>query len=87
MASPQVGQFLDLIHNDPHLQAQVEGLDLMGLVALAEQQGLSIRAADLLRVQAEQILAMTDDELDALASGGVDDLFQTSDFEAYLKRT
>jgi hypothetical protein len=30
---------------------------------------------------------MTDDELDALASGGVDDLFQTSDFEAYLKRT
>jgi len=87
MASPQVGQFLDLIHNDPQLQAQLEGLDLAGLVALAEQRGLNIRAADLLRMQAEQILAMTDDELDALALGGMDDLFQTSDFEAYLKRT
>lgn len=87
MASPQVGRFLDLIHNDPQLQLQLDGLDLMGLVALAEQHGLSIRAADLLRVQAEHILAMTDDELDALAYGGLDDLFQTSDFEAYLKRT
>ena len=76
-----------MIHNDPNLQAQLEGLDLVGLVALAEEQGLSIRAADLLRVQAEQILAMTDDELDALAHGGIDDLFQANDFEAYLKRT
>jgi predicted ribosomally synthesized peptide with nif11-like leader len=71
MTTSQITKFLGLVNRDPGLQEQVEQLDLPGIIELADKLGLTIRAADLLRLQAEQILSMTDDELDALTGGGL----------------
>ncbi|QNJ04997.1 nif11-like leader peptide domain protein [Synechococcus sp. MEDNS5] len=87
MAVKDLQSFLAKVEQDPNLQEQLSQLDLLGILKLAEQQGFQVRAADLLRAQAEQIMAMSDDELDLLVEGGLDDLFDMNDFQAYLERT
>ena len=86
MASQTLALFLELVESDPDLQEQVGQTDLSGVLALAAGRGLHLRPADLLRAQAEQIMAMSDDELDLLAKGGLEDLFTANDFQAYLDR-
>ena len=87
MAIKDLQSFLAKVEQDPNLQEQLSQLDLLGVIKLAEQQGFQVRAADLLRAQAEQIMTMSDDELDLLVEGGLDDLFDMNDFQAYLERT
>ena len=87
MAIKDLQSFLAKVEKDPNLQEQLSQLDLLGILKLAEQQGFQVRAADLLRAQAEQIMTMSDDELDLLVEGGLDDLFDMNDFQAYLERT
>ena len=87
MAVKDLQSFLAKVEQDPNLQEQLSQLDLLGILKLAEQQGFQVRAADLLRAQAEQIMDMSDDELDLLVEGGLDDLFDMNDFQAYLERT
>jgi predicted ribosomally synthesized peptide with nif11-like leader len=87
MAIKELESFLTHVEQEPSLQEQLSQLDLHGVLALAKEKGFRVRAADLLRAQAEQILAMSDDELDLLVEGGLDDLFDMNDFQAYLERT
>jgi len=87
MAIKELESFLTHVEQEPSLQEQLSQLDLQGVLALAKEEGFQVRAADLLRAQAEQILAMSDDELDLLVEGGLDDLFDMNDFQAYLERT
>ena len=87
MAIKELESFLTHVEQEPSLQEQLSQLDLQGVLALAKEKGFQVRAADLLRAQAEQILAMSDDELDLLVEGGLDDLFDMNDFQAYLERT
>jgi len=87
MAIKELESFLTQVEQEPSLQEQLSQLDLQGVLALAKEKGFQVRAADLLRAQAEQILAMSDDELDLLVEGGLDDLFDMNDFQAYLERT
>lgn len=87
MASQDLESFLNSIDSNPDLQDQLSSLDLQGVLSLARDKGFQVRAADLLRAQAEQILAMSDDDLDLLVEGGIDDLFGMNDFQAYLDRT
>ena len=87
MALQDLESFLTKVDQNPDLQEQLRQLDLQGVLQLAADQGYQLRAADLLRAQAEQILAMSDDELDLLVDGGLEDLFDMNDFQAYLERT
>ncbi|WP_413744877.1 Nif11-like leader peptide family RiPP precursor [Synechococcus sp. MIT S9451] len=87
MALQDLESFLATVDQNPDLQEQLSQLDLQGVLKLAADKGFQLRAADLLRAQAEQILAMSDDELDLLVEGGLDDLFDMNDFQAYLERT
>lgn len=87
MASQDLESFLNSIDSNPDLQDQLSSLDLQGVLSLARDKGFQVRAADLLRAQAEQILAMSDDDLDLLVEGGIDDLFGMNDFQSYLDRT
>ena len=66
MAAKGLESFLAQVEQEPSLQEQLSKLDLQGVLNLAKEQGFEVRAADLLRAQAEQILAMSDDELDLL---------------------
>ena len=86
MALQDLESFLAMVEQNPALQEQLSQLDLKGVLQLAAQQGFPLRAADLLRAQAQQILAMSDDELDLLAEGGLDDIFDMQDFQSYLDR-
>jgi|TARA_B100000073_G_scaffold35243_1_gene26537 predicted ribosomally synthesized peptide with nif11-like leader len=86
MAIQDLESFLAKVESNPDLQDQLSQLDLQGVLQLAAKQGHQLRAADLLRAQAQQILAMSDDELDRLVEGGLDDLFDMQDFQAYLDR-
>tara|TARA_Y100000589_G_scaffold296502_1_gene303698 strand:+ start:529 stop:792 length:264 start_codon:yes stop_codon:yes gene_type:complete len=86
MALQDLESFLAMVEQNPALQEQLSQLDLKGVLQLAAQQGFPLRAADLLRAQAQQILAMSDDELDLLAEGGLDDIFGMQDFQSYLDR-
>ena len=86
MALQDLECFLAMVEQNPALQEQLSQLDLKGVLQLAAQQGFPLRAADLLRAQAQQILAMSDDELDLLAEGGLDDIFGMQDFQSYLDR-
>ena len=87
MALQDLETFLATVDQNPDLQEQLSQLDLQGVLKLAADKGFQLRAADLLRAQAEQILAMSDDELDLLVDGGLEDLFDMNDFQAYLERT
>ena len=86
MALQDLESFLAMVEQNPALQEQLSQLDLKGVLQLAAQRGFPLRAADLLRAQAQQILAMSDDELDLLAEGGLDDIFDMQDFQSYLDR-
>ena len=86
MALQDLESFLAKVEQNPDLQEQLSQLDLQGVLQLAAKEGFQLRAADLLRAQAEQILAMSDDDLDLLVEGGLDDLFDMQDFQAYLDR-
>ena len=87
MALQDLESFLAQVDQNPDLQEQLSQLDLQGVLKLAAEKGFQLRAADLLRAQAEQILAMSDDELDLLVEGGLEDLFDMNDFQSYLERT
>ncbi len=87
MALQDLESFLAKVEQNPALQEQLSQLDLKGVLQLAVQEGFPLRAADLLRAQAQQILAMSDDELDVLVEGGLDDLFDMQDFQSYLDRS
>ena len=71
MAVQDLESFLAKMENNPDLQDQISQLDLQGVLQLAAKEGYQLRAADLLRAQAQQILAMSDDELDRLVAGGL----------------
>lgn len=87
MALQELESFLAKVEQSLELQEKLSQLDVQGVLQLAASEGFQLRAADLLRAQAEQILAMSDDELDLLVDGGLDDLFDMNDFNAYLDRT
>ena len=87
MALQDLESFLAKVEQNPDLQERLSQLDVQGALQLAAKEGFQLRAADLLRAQAEQILAMSDDDLDLLVEGGLDDLFDMQDFQAYLDRS
>ena len=78
--------FLRAVQNSPDLQDQIEKSDLNGVLELADTLGFKIRPADILKAQARQILELDDDSLDRLASGGINDLMNISEFNSYMSR-
>jgi predicted ribosomally synthesized peptide with nif11-like leader len=84
--SNELDAFLNHVQKRPDLQEQLGSADLMGVLELAAGLGYRFRAADLLKAQARQILEMDDDSLDRLAAGGLDDLMNISEFQAYMNR-
>lgn len=84
--SGELENFLNVVQQRPDLQEQLGNSDLMGVLKMAAEQGFRFRAADLLKAQAREILAMDDDALDRLAEGGVDDLMTINDFQSYMNR-
>lgn len=89
-ADPQdrdpLGAFLELVAQQPDLQDRLAGADFAQVSAIAAEQGFAVSRVALLRAQAEQILRLSDEELELLLDGQVDDVVALQEFDAYLGR-
>jgi predicted ribosomally synthesized peptide with nif11-like leader len=78
--------FLEHVAQNPELQDAVAGADFAEVCAIASQEGFALSRVSLLRAQAQQILSMSDEELELLLDGDVDELVALKEFDAYLNR-
>ncbi len=78
MSEDQLKAFLAVLEADTGLQAKlkaaVEGEietpdEIAAVLAIAKEAGFGITAADLLRFEAQNILELSDDELEGVAGG------------------
>jgi predicted ribosomally synthesized peptide with nif11-like leader len=78
MSEDQLKAFLAVLEADTGLQAKlkaaVEGEietpdEIAAVLAIAKEAGFGITAADLLRFEAQNILELSDDELESVAGG------------------
>ena len=79
MSEEQLKAFLNALEADTGLQAKlkaaVEGEidtpdEIAAVLAIAKEAGFAITAADLLRLEAQNILELSDEELEGVAGGG-----------------
>ena len=68
MSEEQLKAFISKVQSDESLQNKLkaEGADV---VAIAKEAGFNITAADLMRYQAQAVAELSDEELEALATG------------------
>ena len=78
--------FLDHVASRPDLQERLQGADFSQVSAIAEAEGFQVSRLSLLRAQAEQILSLSDEELELLLDGNVDEVVSLQEFDAYLNR-
>lgn len=81
-----LGAFLEHVAQHPELQDRLVGADFVQVAAIAAEQGFEVSRVALLRAQAEQILSLSDEELELLLDGHVDDVVALQEFDAYLGR-
>jgi predicted ribosomally synthesized peptide with nif11-like leader len=72
MSEEQLSALLAKLKEDAGLREKLQGSgDIDAAVALAKDAGFDVSKADWLRYQAEQILELSDDELEGVAGGKV----------------
>jgi predicted ribosomally synthesized peptide with nif11-like leader len=70
MSEEQLSALLAKLKDDAGLQEKLKGAaDLDGAVAMAKDAGFDVGKADWLRYQANQILELSDEELEGVAGG------------------
>lgn len=84
--SEGLAAFLEHVAQHPQLQDAVAGADFAQVCAIASQEGFALSRVSLLRAQAQQILSMSDEELELLLDGEVDELVALKEFDAYIER-
>ena len=71
MSEEQLAALLAKLKDDAGLQEKLQGAaDLDAAVALAKEAGFEVSKADWLRYQAQQIIELSDEELEGVAGGG-----------------
>lgn len=78
--------FLDHVAQNPALQERLAGADFTAVAQLAAAEGFAVSRVSLLRAQAREILSLSDEELELLLDGQVDDVVALQEFDAYLGR-
>ena len=72
MSEEQLSALLAKLRQDVVLQEKLKGAaDLDAAVAIVKEAGFDVSKADLLKHQAKQTLALSDDELERIAGGCV----------------
>ncbi len=78
MSEEQLKAFLNALESDTGLQAKIKAAvegeidtadETAAVIAIAKEAGFTITAADLLRNQAQNILELSDEELEGVAGG------------------
>lgn len=70
MSEEQLSAFLAALRADTGLQERLKGAaDLDAALAIAKEAGFDVSKADWLKYQAKQTLALSDEELEAIAGG------------------
>ncbi len=78
MSEEQLKAFLNALEADTSLQAKIKAAvegeidtadETAAVLAIAKEAGFAITAADLLRNEAQDILELSDEELEAVAGG------------------
>ena len=89
MSEEQLKAFLNALEADTGLQAKIKAAvegeidtadETAAVIAIAKEAGFTIKAADLLRNQAQDILELSDEELDGVAGG------RRGGFRRYMQR-
>ncbi len=71
MSEEQLAALLAKLRDDAGLQEKLKGAaDLDAVLAIAKDAGFEISKADWLKYQANQILELSDEELEGVAGGG-----------------
>jgi predicted ribosomally synthesized peptide with nif11-like leader len=79
MSEEQLKAFLAALEADTGLQAKIKAAvegeidtadETAAVLAIAKEAGFAITAADLLRLEAQNILELSDEELEGVAGGG-----------------
>ena len=72
MSEEQLKALLAKLKDDARLQEKLKGAaDLDAFVALAQEAGFDVSKADWLRYQANQMLELSDEDLEGVAGGKV----------------
>ena len=72
MSEEQLAALLAKLKDDAGLQKKLKGAaDLDAVLAIAKEAGFAITAADLLRNQAQNIMPLSDAELESVVGGGL----------------
>jgi predicted ribosomally synthesized peptide with nif11-like leader len=78
MSEEQLKAFLNALEADTGLQAKIKAAlegeidtpdEIAAVLAIAKEAGFAITAADLLRLEAQNILELSDEELEGVAGG------------------
>ncbi len=85
-AADPLADFLEHVAQHPELQEQLAGADFARVSAIAASAGFQVSRVALLRAQAQQILSLSDEELELLLDGHVDEVVALQEFDAYLGR-
>jgi predicted ribosomally synthesized peptide with nif11-like leader len=71
MSEEQLSAFLAAVKEDPGLQEKLKcAADLDAFLAMTKEAGFDISKASWLRYQANQLLKLSDEELEGVAGGG-----------------
>ena len=74
MSEEQLSALLAKLNEDPGLKEKLKGAaDLDAALAIAREAGFDIRKSDWAKCQASQIAELSDDELEIVAGGAVDE--------------
>ena len=74
MSEEQLSALLAKLKEDAGLQEKLRGAgDLDAAVALAKEAGFDVSKADWLKYQAKQTLELSDEEMEGVAGGGLND--------------
>ncbi len=78
--------FLEHVEQNCELQERLAGADFARVSEIAAEEGFPVSRVALLRAQAHQILSLSDEELELLLDGHVDQVVALQEFDAYLSR-
>ena len=88
MPEEQFSALLAKLKDDVGLQEKLKGAaDLDAAVAIAKEAGFDVRKADWLRYQAENMLKLSDEELEELSGGTANNQNEHLDLQDFSKRT
>lgn len=81
-----LADFLEYVAQHSELQEHLAGADFARVSAIAAAAGFQVSRVALLRAQAQQVLSLSDEELELLLDGHVDEVVALHEFDAYLGR-